>query len=171
MYTFPDGTLRSCAARYGMRSVWTNMYTAVYGTCTRPCTWHDTAVCTRPTAVTCRLGPCTRPCRPTWHVHVCVLAVYTDVYMARSRPFNCGVDVCTCNGRITVVPYTRPVHGRVCHVVMYTTRVHDCVRAVCTDVFGRVRGAYTVPYTGRAHGRVHDTYTVALHVSTCTRAV
>jgi len=26
----------------------------------------------------------------------CVLAVYTDVYMARTRPFNCGVDVCTC---------------------------------------------------------------------------
>jgi len=52
--------------------------------------------CTRPTAVTCRLGPCTRPCRPTCHVHNCVLAVYTDMYMARTRPFNCGVDVCTC---------------------------------------------------------------------------
>jgi len=72
-------------------------------TCTRLCMGrvHDRVhgalrPCTRPTAATCRLGPCTRPCRSTCHVHDCVLAVYTDVYMARKRPFNCGVDVCTC---------------------------------------------------------------------------
>jgi len=67
--------------------------------------------CTRPTAATCRLGPCTWPCRPTCHVDDCALAVYTDVYMARTQPFNCGVDVCTvgrpCNGRRTR-PYTLP---------------------------------------------------------------
>jgi len=79
----------------------------VHGPCRRTCTRlciarvHDRVhgalrSCTRPTAVTCRLGPCTRPCRPTCHVHDCVLAVHTDVYMARTRPFNCGVDVCTC---------------------------------------------------------------------------
>ena len=39
---------------------------------------------------------CTRLCKPTCHLHDCVLAVYTDVYMARTWPFNCGVDVCTC---------------------------------------------------------------------------
>jgi len=79
----------------------------VHGPCRRTCTRlcmrrvHDRVYdalrpCTRPTAVTCSLGPCTRPCMPTCHVHDCVLAVYTEVYMARTRPFNCGVDVCTC---------------------------------------------------------------------------
>jgi len=32
---------------------------------------------------------------------------------------------------------------------VYTTRLH-----VCTDVFGRVHGAYTAPYTGCVHGPV-----------------
>ena len=64
---------------------------------------------------------------------------------------------------VTAVPYTRPVNGRVWAVPVYTTRVHDCVRAVCTVVFGRVHGVYTAPYTGRVDRRVH--------VSTCTRAV
>jgi len=60
-------------------------------------------------------------------------------------------------------PCTRPV---------YTTRVHDCERAVCTDVFDRVHGAYTA--------RTRDVYTEVygpctrhvyghVHVSTCTR--
>ena len=64
-------------------------------------------------------------------------------------------------------PCTRPV---------YTTRVHDCERAVCTDVFDRVHGAYTA--------RTRDVYTamyglctrhvygrVRVYVSTRTRAV
>jgi len=79
----------------------------VHGPCRRTCTWlcmgrvYDRVhgalrPYTRPTAVTCRLGPCTRPCTPTCHVHDCVLAVYKDVYIAHTRPFNCGVDVCTC---------------------------------------------------------------------------
>ena len=59
-------------------------------------------------------------------------------------------------------PCTRPV---------CTTRAHDCVRAVCTGAFVRVRGAYTAPYTGCVHGHVrdgpvHDTYTAAY---TCLR--
>ena len=89
----------------------------IHGSCRRTCTRlcmgriHDRVhgalrLCTRPTAVTCRLGPCTRPCRPTCHVHDCVLAVYTDVYMARTRPFNCGVDVCTCRTAVTRPSYT-----------------------------------------------------------------
>jgi len=45
---------------------------------------------------------------------------------------------------------TRPV---------YTTRVHDCVRAVCTDVFGRVHGAFMAPYTGHVHGHIRAVHT------------
>jgi len=81
------------------------------------------------------------------------------------------------------VPYTWPVHGRVWAVYtarplyVYTTRVHDCVRAVCADVFRRVHGAYTAPYMGRVHGHVRDVHTTRIRpptrfdVSTCTRAV
>jgi len=81
------------------------------------------------------------------------------------------------------VPYTRHVRGRVWAVYttrplyVYTTRVHDCVRAVCTDVFGRVHGGYTAPYTGRVHGHVRAVHTsrirprTCVYVSTCTRAV
>ena len=79
--------------------------------------------------------------------------------------------MCRVHGPYTAVygPCTRPV---------YTTRVHDGARAGCTDVFGRVHGAYTArtrdvytavygrAYDGRAHGRVHDTYTAAY---TCLR--
>ena len=32
--------------------------------------------------------------------------VYTDVYMARTRPFNCGVDVCTCRTAVYTAVYT-----------------------------------------------------------------
>ena len=124
MYTFPDGTLRPCAARYGIRSVYATVYTARVDEHIHGCVWdmYTTVYmalygrvqpCTRPAAVTCRLGPCTRPCRPTYHVHDCVLAVYTDVYtdvyMARTLPFNCGVDVCTCRTAV----YTAVVHGRI----------------------------------------------------------
>ena len=85
-------------------------------------------------------GPCTRRCNVS-------CARYTAaVYTAREHVFARE------NGPYTAVygPCTRPV---------YTTRVHDYVRAVCTDVFGRVHGAYTAPYTGRLHGRVRAIYT------------
>ena len=50
----------------------------------------------------------------------------------------------------------REVYTAVTRVwAVYTTSVHDCVRAVCTDVFGRVHGAYT----GRVHGHVRAVYT------------
>jgi len=49
---------------------------------------------------------------------------------------------------------------------VYTTRLHDCVRAVCTDVFGRVHGAYTAPYTGRVHGPV-----LAVHTAVYTTRI
>jgi len=72
--------------------------------------------------------------------------------------------------------HTRPYNGRVWTVYtarplyVYTTRVHDCVRAVCTDVFGRVHGAYTRPVHGTCTrpctGRAHDTYTAPY---TCLR--
>jgi len=38
--------------------------------------------------------------------------VYTDVYMARTRPFNCGVDVCTCRTAVL-----RPSYTAVCTAV------------------------------------------------------
>ena len=64
------------------------------------------------------------------------------------------------------MPYTRPVNGRVWAVPAYATRVHDCVRAVCTDVFGRVHGAYTAPYTGRVHRHVLAVHTTRIRPRT-----
>jgi len=54
-------------------------------------------------------------------------------------------------------PYTA-VYGP-CTRPVYTTRVNDCVRAVCTDVFGSVHGTYTAQYTGRIHGHVRAVHT------------
>ena len=65
---------------------------------------------------------------------------YTTVYMAVYRPC------------------TRPV---------YTAREHDCIRAVCTAVFGRVHGVYMAVYTRRVHGRVSVLYTAVNRP--CTR--
>ena len=104
VYTFPDLTLRPYAARYGIRYVYAAVYTARVDEHVHGCVWdvYMTVYMGRygrvhgPWPQTCRLGLCTRPCRPTCHLHDCVLAVYTDVDMARKRPFNCGVDVCTC---------------------------------------------------------------------------
>ena len=110
----------------------------VHGPCRRTCTRlcmgrvHDRVhgalrPCTRPTAATCRLGPCTRPCRPTCHVHDCVLAVYKDVYMARTRPFNCGCR----HARV----------GRLCNTYACVHGcVHGRVRSVSDRVDGRVQG-------------------------------
>jgi len=39
VYTFPDGTLRPCAARYGIRSVYTAMYTARVDEHVHGCVW------------------------------------------------------------------------------------------------------------------------------------
>ena len=59
---------------------------------------HATAVCVTLRHTVRVHCPCRRTCTRLCmgRVHDCVLAVYTDVYMARTRPFNCGVDVCTC---------------------------------------------------------------------------
>jgi len=85
-----------CAAHYGIRSVYVAVYTArvdkhVYGS-----VWdvYTTVYMARYGRVH---GP--RPQRAVLaHVHgrAGLPAVYTDVYMARTPPFNCGVDVCTC---------------------------------------------------------------------------
>ena len=127
--------------------------------------------------VTCRVHvtrrPYTRPVNTSSPAKTAHTRPYNGraVYTARSRPC---IRPCTA----VYGPCTRPV---------YTTRVHDCVRAVCMDFFGRVHGAYTAPYTGRVHGRVHGrvravhtaVYTnttrirprTRVYVSTCTRAV
>ena len=103
VYTFPDGTLRPCAARYGTWSVYAAVYTAredehVYGVhwksrrqlhvrvravhvrvdgrCVAaygPCIRHG-----RYTAV---YGPCTRPC------NVSCVRYTVAVYMAREHVF------------------------------------------------------------------------------------
>ena len=140
------------------------MYTPVRGdTCTQPLHRHIYGVHGKSTRqlhvrvdgrCAAAYGPCTRPCnvsctRPYNVSCACYMAaVYTAVNTpspaktARTRP---------CNGRAVYTARTRPCMGRA-HV--YTTRLHDCVRAVCTDVFGRVHGAYTAPYTGCVHGPV-----------------
>jgi len=39
VYTFPDGTLRPCAARYGVRSVYAGVYTARLDEHVDGCVW------------------------------------------------------------------------------------------------------------------------------------
>jgi len=116
---------------------------AAYGPCTRPCN-----------------VSCTRPCTGLCNVSCARYAAAREHVFAHE------------NG-----PYTQPIHGRVwvhgpytavygpCTRPVYTTRVHDCVRAVCTDVFGRVHGAYTA--------RTRDVYTAVYGPCSrpCTRHV
>ena len=78
-----------------------------------------------------------------------------NIYKAVTRP---------CTGRPR--PCRRPLCGRVRAVYVYTTRVHHCVRAVCTDVFGRVHGAYTAPYMGRIHRHVLAVHTTRIRPRT-----
>ena len=81
VYTFPDGKLWPCAARYGIRSVYAAVYTARVDERVHGCVWDVyTTVYMAPygamyTVATCRLGPCTRTC--TWRVHGLITAVYT----------------------------------------------------------------------------------------------
>jgi len=82
------------------RSVKTNMYTAVYATCTRP--WYTTVYMAGYGRVH---GP--RPQRAVSarvHGRVGLSAMYTTVYMACTRPFNCGVDVCMCRTAAYTLP-------------------------------------------------------------------
>jgi len=150
----------SYTAVYGPSTAVYGCCAAAYGPCTRPCN----VSCTR---------PCTWPCNVSYaHYTAAVYTARENVFARKKRP---------------AVPYKRPytaVYGPFTRHV-YATRVHDCVRAVCTNIFGRVRGAYTAPYTGRVHSRVHGrvravhtaVYTTRtrprtrVYVSTCTRAM
>ena len=169
--------LRSCAARYGIRSVYAAVYTArvdehVHGcvwTCTRPCTWRVTAVYTAHGRNV--------PSRP----------VCTDVYMARTRPFNCGVDVCMCRtavvrGRIhcreraVSGPCTRPCTRPVYTVVYWPCiwRVHGRLHGPTRPVRGRVHAPFTAVYTAvytriRVHRRYKAVYSP--YTRPCTRPV
>ena len=90
--------------------------------------------------------------------------MYTVVYTSHTEPCTCSSTRAVYTAAYTAVygPCTRPV---------YTTRVHDCVRAVCTEVFGPSRPAYTAPYTGHVHGcvrAVHTAvYTTRIRPRTC----
>jgi len=112
--------------------------------------------------------------------------VYTDVYMARTRPCKGGVHTaCTqsCT-RAVCTACTQPYK-----MAVYTSRTQSCTRAVCTactrpytrpcirPLYGRVLAVYTAEnvYTGRVHGlvtcrlhgrvhsRVHDTLHGRVH--------
>jgi len=101
VYTFPDGTLRPFAARYGIRSVYAAVYTARVGEHVHGCVWdvyttvymaryvmavytaHGRNVPSRPVLIHGRVGlpamyttvywSCTRTC--TWRVHGLLTAV------------------------------------------------------------------------------------------------
>jgi len=117
------------------------MYTVVYTSHTQPCTCSFTRPCTWPrtrtvchngphTAVTCRLGTCTRRGRPTCCIH--------------------GPDD----------PCTRPsngrVHGRCTRYV--DGRKRQCTPPVYTAENGPARGPYTAVYT-RRYGPYTAVYT------------
>ena len=59
----------------------------------------------------------------------------------------------TAREQVTLHRHVYGVHGK------STRQLHVRVRAVCTEVFGRVHGAYTAPYTGRVHGHVRAMHT------------
>ena len=159
-------------------SRYTTVYMAVYRPCIRPvytAREHDCirAVCT---AVFGR-------------VHGAYMAVYTRRVHVHTRRvhgrytamYRSCIRSCTARVRYTAVYglFTRPImRTRAVYTAMYgpcrpvftaeygpstrpvyTARVHDCVRAVCMAVFGRVCGAYTAVYTaGGIHGRVHHRF-------------
>ena len=78
---------------------------AAYGPCRRPCTRPVNSSSPAKTAHTWLYNG---PAVYTARVYGCVLAVYTAVYMARTRPCNGGVHVCVCTRLCT-----RPRTGRV----------------------------------------------------------
>ena len=111
------------------------------------------------TAVACRLGTCTRPGRPTCHVHdrPCTRPgtrpVYTNIYRAMYGP--CPWPVYTA----VYWPCTRPciwrVHGLVTAVYTYAC-VHGCVHGVngpCTWPRTSCVGPCRRPCTCRVQGR------------------
>ena len=129
----------------------------VYMAVTRPCTGRPRLCRRRPCNMSCT-RPCIRPC------NVLCARYKAAVYTAREHVLareNCPYTA-VCG------PCTRPV---------YANRVHDCVRTICTYLYGRLRpctwrvhgpvdGTCTRPCPGRAHGRVDDRYTAAY---TCLR--
>ena len=112
-------------------------------------------------------GPCTRPC------NVSCARYMAAVYTAREHAFARE------NGRITAVPYTRPVHGRV-------WAVHTSTPPVYMIVYGPSVRTSSAVYMARTQRRTRDVYTALywpctrpctlhvygrVHVSTCIRAV
>ena len=111
MYTFPDGTLRPCAARYGrVHGPFTAVYTAVYDGC-------YTAVRHMHTSTPQLKGR--------------VRAMYTSVYTGQ---------IGTLRPWAMYTALTRHVHGRVPAVyTAQTTLVHGRLTAEYKAVNGRVR--------------------------------
>jgi len=121
-------------------------------------------------AVSCHLGTCTRPGRPTCHVHdgpctqPCTRPVNTNIYRT-------VYGLCTWPVYTAVYwPCARPciwrVHALVTAVYMYAC-VHGCVhgreRAVSDRVDGSVRAVY------RDAGRVHSSCAVCYCDFLCKR--
>ena len=95
-----------------------DVYTAVYGPCTLPCTRHVYG-------------------RVRTRVYVYKGRVYTAVYGPSSRPKTAVYTAV--HGRVTCRVYAR--------VRAVSARVHDSVRVVCTAVFGRVHLPCTLPFS------------------------
>jgi len=165
MYTFPDGTLRPCAARHGRVH---GPFTASSRQYTRPRT---RTVCRNGphTAVACRLGTCTRTGRPTCRIHGpdgpctrpstrAVTWLCTRYVDGRKR--QCTRPVYTAENGRAYGPYTAVYTRRYGpYTAVYTTRY--------TAVYGRVDGRFR-PCRWPVHGRVHGPCTHR-HIDTCTR--
>ena len=72
MYTFPDGILRPCASRYGIRSVYAAVYAARVDEHVHGCVWD--------VYTTVYMAPYGRVHGP--RPQRAVSAVYTDVYLS-----------------------------------------------------------------------------------------
>ena len=125
-------------AVYGVKT----MYTVVYTACTRPCTWpvHGpyTAVGTiMYTAGHMACTACTQPSRRpvhcrygrVWAVYTCTQFVYTALYTAYT--LSC-TRLCTYTGRVRVHD---PVHGLYTAMAIFTARTRPCA--------GRIHGTYS----------------------------
>jgi len=150
--TFPDGTLRQCAARHGR----------VHG------------------PLTARSRQCIRPCyTAVRHVHTStpqlkgrLRAMYTSVYTASTQSCTWQVDL---HGRVhgprrhvaavgrvhgrnapCTRSCTRPIHSRV-HVRLHgphIRHVHGRLHGPTGPILGRVHGQYTAVYTGHIRTRL-----------------
>ena len=144
MYTFPDVTLQTCAARHGRVR---GPFTARSRQCIRPCA---TAVRHVHTSTPQPKRPCTR------HVHFRVHGQYTVVYMA-GRPRLHG----RVHGPRRHVTAVGRVHGR------NATCTRSCTRPIHSRVHVRLHGQCTWPRT-RTVCRNGPHTTVACRLGTCT---